>query len=158
MMDLYVMATELLAIVSGQLNGFGITLPAIQYVAPGPMPAWDGEQITCHLVRSYEGSPISEANFQMAGYAEHAAEFSICIVRATPVMTDLGIAPTPAQVRASVIANMTDVAGLIRALETIKNKGLWVDHATPFSIGPVLTQGPEGGLVAVVGSLQVGVY
>lgn len=152
------MATQLLTIVSGQLSGLGITLPAIQYVAPGPMPAWDGEQVTCHLVRSYEGSPISEADFQMAGYAEHAAEFSICIVRATPVMTDLGIAPSPAQVRASVMANMADVAGLVQVLEIIKNKALWVDHATPFSIGPVLTQGPEGGMVAAVGSLQVGVY
>jgi len=152
------MASQLLSVTVGQLSSYGIQLPQLQYVAPGPMAAWDGEQVTCHLLQSYEGSPIAQSDFQLSGYAEHTAEFVISIVRITPVMSDLGTPPTPAQVMASTQANMADIAGLIASMETIKNKALWVDHATPFAIGPAQTVGPEGGLVAAVITCKVGVY
>lgn len=157
-MDLYGLAGGLLTQVVQQFAGMSVGLPAKRFVAPGPMPAWDGEQVTVHLIRTFSGSPAGESPYMGPGYSEHAAEFGVVIIRNTPTIDDYNSLPTPEAMMASAQQNMADVATLQRAIETIKNKGLWVDHATPFSVGSATSEGPEGGLVAAAITCSVGVY
>ena len=154
-MDLYGLAGELLTVMGGQLSAAGVTLPTQQFVGAGPLPVWDFDQFAVHLVRVFTGMPGAETPVQPSGFTTRSAEFAVSIVRTVPIPNDYGIPPSADKMTPYIVANMGDVAALQAGAEQVKAQALWVPYATPFAIGACTTQGPEGGMLAAVLSLQI---
>lgn len=156
---LYDYASRLLKLTADRMTTHsGLALPQTQYVGAGPMPVWDVDQYVVHLARMFTGAPGAENPVQGNGYQQRSAEFALSIVRTIPAPDDFGNPPSPAQMVPAVQQNMLDVAAIQDALEYIKDSGVWVDYNDTIGIGPTTSQGPEGVMLAAVGSIQIQVF
>lgn len=135
------------------VDGFtqaGITLPEAQYLAPGVMPVWDGEQVTVQLVRLFPGNPGQDiGTYQRPPGALLSVEYVILILRSTPVLDGNLVWPGPDDLNASAVSNWGDLLLLGAILEAAVADDAIVDAGVPITVNPVQPVGTEGGLVGV---------
>lgn len=159
MRDPYQLASDLLTNVVSGMTALGSTLPTVQYVAPGAVVAYDGEQITTNILRLYAGSPGAESAFEYGQFITMTAELQVVIVRYTPALQDaIGgapVAPSAADMQASAQQMLQDVQNLTQTLVNIISTNALGTRGMPTKVGPVTTEGPEGEVVATVGRLEV---
>jgi len=151
--DLGKAGVKLLGELVKQLTDMDIPIPAVVYLAPGNEVAWDCEQLTLHMTRiitNYEGgdapSPVAHALLMSS------AEFVATMVRCIPVPNDNGDLPDPADVTTAAAQLLKDARAIRRGFERIDQFHLVVPRNVPVTIGPVSTQGPQGGFAAVFGT------
>lgn len=150
--DLSATASRILTLFANQLETQGVNLPDRQHVAPGQIPAWDGEQLCVNLVsvsQGQPGAPVSLA-FRPSAINFHAM-FGVSIVRAVYTIDGEGpldlIAPSSEQIGEDSVVSLTDAAALVHAASSIGLDGSLVDggEGLVYELG---TLGPEGGLAA----------
>jgi hypothetical protein len=146
-------------LVVGGFSGYKVALPETRYVSPGQSVAYDDEQVTVNLLRIFGGQPGAEAEVQNAETTTRGVELQVTVVRNAPTVPDGVEGPTIPSVRdlqKSAQANMRDVATLRAVLEDIRRQYTLVDRGVPFGITPVVTIGPQGGVVAASGTIAIG--
>ena len=152
-MTAYDVAAHVLDVVAAGLTDAGVDVPERRYVAPGPLPAWDCEQLTVALVRpAVPGTPGREVARSRPCGGPRFVEVRVELVRCAPV----GDGEEPATVEeltACAQGLSADVEALRKALD---DPVALVGRPGPTTlVGPVTTTGPEGGLVAVGALVQV---
>lgn len=159
MRDPYALCQNLLTQVVEQMTSLGSTLPTTQYVAPGQTVAYDGEQVTANILRVFAGHPGAEDAVEYAGFVYTSIEMMVVIVRDSPTLQDvLGgdpAAPSAAALQANAQLMAADVQNLTQALVNIRDSNVLGTGGMPVHIGPVMTVGPEGGVVAVTGQFAM---
>lgn len=140
-------AARLLTLFMEGLVTLGIELPCKQCVAPGSIPAWDGEQLTVNLVRIEQGQP----GMPSAGTEYHpvfAAAFGISLVREVCALHDAASAgsmvPTQDAIQADGVAAFQDAAALIRIATQIRESYTFTSPGEGFNVGPCTALGPAG--------------
>lgn len=84
---LYLAARALLDAVVAGYAAAGVALPPRQFVSDGT-PAWDCEQVTVYVERTFSGTVAAESTSPMNCLVVRSAQFSIEIARCTPVFAD----------------------------------------------------------------------
>lgn len=158
--DLYTAAINLLAHVTTRMTAAGITLPALQYVAPGSVITPDTEQVAVGIGRLFSGEPGSEHPVQSVRLGTVGADLNISVVRSTPTMqnsTGQPVLPSVSALQANAQLIATDGLELHRALIHARDTYAVVDRGIPVGVGPTTVGGPEGGVVWVssIFSIQV---
>lgn len=156
--DLYGLASRLLGLVVDGFDSRGVSLPPLRYVAGGRLPAYDSAQVTVNIPTLSDGSagggvPPADNLWDTRQFAEA----TIAIVRDFPTEV-----PTPGPTMrghdAAVRTNLSDVAVLYAVLVDIRAQQLLADDSTSFAIPSVITEGPEGGVVAAVGTVSIDMW
>jgi len=153
MRDAYQAAADLLDFVVQDMTAQGITLPTTQYVAPGSVIAYDGPQVTTNIVTISAGQPGTQDPYQQT-FVYFSVTLQVVIVRDTPTLTEVaGRAkiPSPTAIQASAQEMLNDVTALAQTLVNCKERGILTPPGVPATVGPIATEGPEGGVVATVG-------
>lgn len=161
MRDPYHLAVDLLQRVIDAFDEAGVQLPDVQYVAPGSTVAFDGPQLTVHMTGLELGAPsITHNRHEQLPHADSFfARYLVTIIRDTP--TGEGeTPPSPDSLFDSAKENMTDIWVLTDALLEIRNgcipgQGGLVDSAFLMDMSNAAPVGPEGGVVAVVATVEV---
>lgn len=142
----------MLAAFAAQLAAQGVALPDRQYLAPGSLIVWDGEQLTVCLMSIDQGDPgmTIASTFIPPTAAHYQAAFSVNLVRKVAVINTEGFAgveiPTAAQLDVDGGALVADAAALILAGQAIHEAGTLTDGGQGCVIGPLAPLGPAGGL------------
>lgn len=150
--DLSATASRILTLFEAQLEGLGVHLPDRRHVAPGQIPAWDGDQLCVNLVTVSQGQPGAPAAtpFRPSAVSFYAI-FGVSIVRWVHVIDGEGpidlIAPTSQQIGEDSQRSLLDAAALIHAASNIGLDGSLVDGGEGL-VYEIKTTGPEGGLAA----------
>src|SRR6516162_3799237 len=108
MLDLGVVAQNLLEQLSAELVNRGIVLPDMVYVAPGAEVAFDCEQLTVNMTRIISNMQTQDTPYPtMSALMISSAEFFATLVRCVPTLSDQGVPPSPADsaAAASLIMN-----------------------------------------------------
>lgn len=153
MRDAYQAAEDLLTFVVQDMTAQGVTLPTVQYVAPGSNIAYDGPQVTTNIVRIFAGNPGSQDPFEQT-FVFFSVELQVVIVRNTPTLEEIGgrvKVPSTTQLKTSAQEMLADVTALTQTLINCKQRNILCSAAMPAIVGPIATEGPEGGVVATVG-------
>jgi hypothetical protein len=151
LLDLPGFAEQVLSDFAAQLTGQGISVPERQYVTPGSMIPWDGEQFTVTLMGIDQGQPgQGQAQSQVPQAVAYYASFSLNLIRKVPVISTEGFAaqsvPTAEDLDASGQTFIADAAALILAASRIHTAYLETPPGEGFVAGPLQPVGPEGGL------------
>jgi hypothetical protein len=147
-------APALLAAFIKQLEAHGVTLPERQYIAPGTIPVWDGEQLVINLQdvqRGQPGAPVAQTTLPVPTVL--AAQFSIQLVRVVPALTDGGLEmaiPEASTIGQSGVQAIGDADALMEAAIAVQEAHTATEAGMGFAIGPLMTLGPEGGCAAVM--------
>jgi hypothetical protein len=144
-------AEALLAAYVSELTALGITLPDRQYVAPGTLVPWDGDQLVVNISNIQAGHPgapsAAQAHPQTVTFY---AEFGILLVRQVAGLTGEGLAgemvPYAADLDADGQIAMSDASALVRATVAIWTTQTIAPIGMGFVIGACTAFGPEGGL------------
>lgn len=154
MRDLGQMAELLLAVVVKGYNEAGVPLPDVQYVAPGAIAAYDGEQLTVNVARILPGRPGATDPYEYATFAQFMVQLNAVVVRNCPSFDESGNAPSPTDLQDAAETNLLDVTTMTGVLLAAQQNALLVDRGIPWTYD-VSTYGPEGDVMAVVGSVTV---
>jgi len=162
--DPFALATDLLARVVAYFATQAVALPASHYVTAGDSRtiAYDGESVMVNLDFVGEGQPGMERSTTpvQIGFTQRYVQYAVTILRICASMSDDGTPPTATALQADAQANIRDALVLHEALEDIRAKcnapGGWVGVNMPMTVGRTSPVGPAGTMMAVVGSIQVG--
>lgn len=141
----------------------GGALPARRYVSAGA-PVWDCELVAVHATGGFPtegpvGTVASQPNMRGAGFALESAQFGITIVRCTPAVPESKGAqvklPTVEAEQAAALALYTDVQRVKNALVVAAKAGE-LPGCSSLVFEQWTTEGPEGGMVATVRLVRVG--
>ena len=140
-------AEKILNLFAAQLTSQGVELPERQYVQPGSMAVWDGEQMTAGLMGIMQGEPgLAMAQTFVPGSAHYHAQFFVILIRQIAVMNTESFEtleiPTAAQQDSDGQASMGDSAALLIAGEAIHRAPIGATPGAPTS--PALTGSGEG--------------
>lgn len=153
--DPYTVAEAILAAVVSGYSAAGVTLPSKQFVSPGALPAWDGEQVTVSLQRTFQGMPGQEQGTPRGWQvATLTGLFAVEVVRAVAGLSDDGVVPAAGAIGADGQAHMADHRTLYGALQTAVRTESIGSKGRVF-VGSIESVGPEGGLAGVRGLVQV---
>lgn len=160
MRDPFQLCQTLLTQVTTRMTAYGSTLPTVQYVAPGQTVAYDGEQVTTNVLRVFAGRPGAEDPVEYSsGFIYMSVEMMVVIVRETPMLEDgvggAAVIPNPTAIQANAQLMLQDAQNLVQSLIDIVEQKALGNYGMPVTIGPVTTVGPEGGVVAVTGTLTM---
>lgn len=147
-MNVQEIAPAALAAFVTQLETQQVQIPERQYVAPGNLIPWDGEQLVVVLQQVGQGQP-GQPNIQsyIPGVENLTAQFAVAIVRVIPALGEAaGMVPTDDEMTEAGISAMSDAQALIQAAIAIHASQMLTGLGKGFSIGPCATVGPEGGL------------
>lgn len=144
-------AEQVLAAFKAQLTVQAVSLPERQYVTPGSMVPWDGEQLTVSLMGIDQGHPgAGQAASVIPETATFYASFSVNLIRKVPIINTEGFAagevPTAEDLDASGQGLVGDAAALILAGSQVHLARVLVGPGEEMVIGPLSPVGPEGGL------------
>jgi hypothetical protein len=143
------MAQNLLDLITLELEGQGIDLPSVQYVAPGGAPAVDGPQLTVCMEPAGFGESTAmdtpSTSYTPPFMTLIRVAFTVMLIRAVPVGRN-GAPPTTDKLNAAGIDTIGDAAGLLLAGEAIKGAYSLLPANIPMTVGPVVPYGPEGGV------------
>lgn len=148
--DLGGAAAQLLQLFSEQLIVAGVELPEIQYVAPGSIPAWDGEMLIVNLLRLEQGQPGAPQGGTMFR-ATYSAQFAVSLIRVIPALFNDGpvgnaMIPSAEDLGEAGVGSFDDAGALILAATAIHEGFLFTDPGEGFEVGPCSAIGPQGGL------------
>lgn len=145
-------AQTLLAAFARQLAAAGVEVPEDQFVAPGPITAWDGELLAVNLEtidRGQPGTPIAGTAIPPSMWVG-MAQFAVTLVRAVPSLYADGpvgaVVPTAAQMNAESPIVFDDAGQMILAAIQIHQQSLVTGPGEGFEIGPCNALEPAGGL------------
>ncbi|HWF25174.1 MAG TPA: hypothetical protein VG275_06995 [Solirubrobacteraceae bacterium] len=149
--DLSGFAARVLSAFDAQLAQQGVSLPSRQYVTPGSMVPWDGEQLTVSLMGIDQGRPGGTVTTSIVPQATiFYASFSVNLIRAIPTINTEGFSagetPTAEDLGASGGQLLDDAAQLVLAASAFHQAYLLSDPGVDFVVGPLSPVGPEGGL------------
>lgn len=150
--DLSSTAGRILTLFAAQLEELGVELPERQHVAPGQIPAWDGEQLCVNLMTVSQGQPGAPVSmpFRPSAVNFHAM-FGVSIVRWVHTIDGEGpvdlIAPTSEQIGEDSARALLDASSLIQAASNIGLAESLVDNGEGL-VYEIRTLGPDGGLAA----------
>lgn len=148
------MAQLLLEEFEDGLTNLGLTVPERSYVAPGSAVPWDGEQLVINLQTINQGQPGSEvgASYATPNALNQFVALGVWLVREVPSLETDGpfasMVPSAGDLGLAGATCMADAEGLIRTAIAVWNQFQVVDRGMGFSIGPLNSFGPEGGLSA----------
>lgn len=136
------LADALLTAVVSAAGEHAIDLPNRRYVSPG-LVAIDCEQVAVQTPRVFRGLPNEQyASIDRAGDT-FAAEFTVWLVRCTPVPGNNGQAPSAEALTANAEEILRDgwllTKGMLPNLRTV------ADACSSLSIGQAVGYGPEAG-------------
>lgn len=144
-------AQKILSAFSAQLEAQAVDLPERQYVSPGNIAVWDGEQLVVNLQDVLQGQPGAPyAGTYGPGSENLSAQFSVAIVRKIPVVSS-GRGPkipSAKKISEAGFEAMEDAEALVKAAVAIHSTNAITGLGQGFSIDPCSTLGPEGGLAA----------
>lgn len=148
-LDVYGLASRLLDLVVDGYGSRDVALPDVKYVSPGALPAYDGAQITVNIRgltdgRAGGGLPASVDPYTTLQYVDLA----VAVVRDVP--SDPNTGGFFRELTKATKAHLDDINTLRAVLVDIREQQLLVDNSTPMLISPMTTEGPEGGVVAVL--------
>lgn len=153
-------AKALLTAFETELVALGVTLPERRYVAPGQIAVWDGEQLALNLseiVRGQPGALVETTTPPVPTVL--AAHFSLQLVRAVPALSNEGpmgaMVPEEGDLNTSGLQSVADADALSLAAINIQQAHTTDEAGMGFSIGPLSTLGPDGGMAAVMLKLAV---
>jgi hypothetical protein len=146
---------ELLATVVAGFATADVALPSLQYVAPAFSVAYDTEQVTTNLLRIFPGRPGAETGFEYPMEQVFTAEIQATIVRRAAVVGAAGNAPNAAALGADATTFCTDIDTLTATLLNAVNSKALAAPGVPVVFLGVTPYGPQGGLMASLGKLQV---
>jgi hypothetical protein len=139
----------------------GVDLPAVRYLAPGDSVtiAYDGEALMVNLDWVGLGQPGGDrSGVPSWPNSLRAAQFAVSILREAASLTDTGEFPSPDAIAADAQTSMLDASTLQLALLAVRDgcqhPGGWLGPGTPVVIGRVQTVGPQGTVMAAVGTVQ----
>lgn len=145
-------AQQILATFAAQLEAQGVTLPERQYVAPGALVPWDGEQLVVNLQQIQQGQPGAPflATPQPASATVLAAQWAVSLVRPAPMIESEPLQQIPSAEDIGVAGSegMLDAAQLVLAAVAIHAAHSLTGPGQGFAIDGCSPLGPEGGLFA----------
>lgn len=140
-------AQTILSAVVAEFEAQDVSLPAVQAVIPGLLPAADGPQLTVGLVEIAEGfTGGASAAFIRPDQMTFKIEFRVQLFRQVPTPDDSGNAPGPQALTTAGMQTIGDAMILFLAGEKIKASGLLVPVGVPITVGPCTPLPDEGGL------------
>lgn len=146
-------AEAILAAFAAELKALGISVPGRQYVAPGVITVWDGEQLVVNLQHIPQGQPGAPYPGTYSPVATNlSAQFAVHLVREVPTIGIDGPlgqqTPTAEEIGDAGQQAMTDAAALMEAAIAIHQAHTLTEPGEGFAIDGVMTMGPEGGLAS----------
>lgn len=146
-------AEQILQLFAAQLSLQDVQLPERQYVQPGSMPVWDGEQLTAGLMGLAQGQPgIAHATTFVPEAISFYATFFVLLIREIHVISTEGFTameiPTAEQLDADGQMLIGDGGQLVLAASQIHQARVLVANGEGFVIDGLQPLGPEGGMVA----------
>lgn len=154
-------ARAILAVIEAGYAEGGSPLPVRRYVA-GHAPAYDCEQVTVHLVRtfSYDGRVSTEVSAPIGDRSSHtlglrAGQYAVTIMRAVPTVAKAGARPTLPQASAMEDAAeaILDDAERVPAVLAAGAQGFALNAV---SLGAWVSVPAQGGLAGGQVSITVG--
>lgn len=145
-------ATGLLDALVAYFGAAGVELPTRRYVAPGApgLIAWDCDQVVVSLAQvglgTAEDSGLRTPQYGApAGLLVRFAQWSIQIVRCTPVSDDSGDPPSAEEIQDAGLAALVD-AGLLSQFvtNTAEKTPDWLGPGGEARAGTVVSLGPTG--------------
>lgn len=151
--DLGDSAESILAAFVEQLIELGVDLPEASYVSPGEV-AWDQPSVTIYLGVGDQGEPgqTLQGSFRVARAVHTSSSLFVQILRKTSSIGPLGPwtqIPAPADLNADGKLALKDAGCLMKAAIMVFKDYQAVGPGQSFTIGPVTTLGPQGGMAAV---------
>jgi hypothetical protein len=164
-LDVASLATKVLAAVEGQFADASVTLPERRFVAPGAPEgiAWDSEQLVVTMQGIGQGAAPSQGGraMQVGGPMSAMGLRHVVLVaelvRCNPEATNSGrTPPTPATMTKAGLGLLRDAGLLTQALTDLcATLPSTLPQGSQCEAGAVTPVGPDGGLVAVRGSIAV---
>lgn len=135
-------------------------IPTHRHLAPGGMVAWDNcckdqGQLYVRLVSMFPSGrpfPTEFAGIMRCGAYLMAATLAVGTVRCAHVVDDRGRAPTAEQMTGDALRLTLDAAILEQGIRCC----LGANENVPWSMGEMVTSGPEGGCGSVEWLVTVG--
>lgn len=159
----YSLAVDLLARVVAYFETAAVALPEIRYVAPGDSNtiAYDESSLVVNLDWLGWGQPgVDRTASPQWPMVTRYGQWAVTILRTAVVQNEDGSFPDPTAIQADAAVSMTDAQTLQQALIQIRQDcqtaGGWVSPAVPVAAGRINAVGPQGGLIATVGTMQAG--
>lgn len=149
-LTLYALASSVLAAIESHYSLIGVELPARRYVSDGE-PAWDCEQVTVELRRTYPMSGDVRQEVPALATVEfvRAAEIAVQIVRCAPTVEETieGVAtlPSPDAIEESALTKLSDAELVPAALRAGYRDGT-LPGCGGVSFVSWRSIGPDGGL------------
>jgi hypothetical protein len=133
-----------------QLTELGVDLPQRQYVAPGLIPVWDGEQFVVNLqdiAQGQPGHPFGESF--IPGAENFSAQYAVTIVRTVPTLNEGGmLEPSEEELNEAGFQTIADCESLVKAAVKVHASQVLSGLGRNFAIDPAGPMGPDGGLAA----------
>ncbi len=164
-LDIGTLATLVFAALQERFTDAGVTLPERRFIAPGQPEgiAWDQEQMVLTMsgigqgAAPSQGSKALSAGAMISAMALRHVVFAVQLVRCSPEATGGGKRPPAPEVLTAAALDLMRDAGLVSQalIEVCSQLAGSLPPGTRCEAGAVNTLGPDGGMVAVQGSIAV---
>jgi hypothetical protein len=159
--DLANQATRLLGLIQAALVQYGVPIPVdennapVAYVSPGSEFAWDAPSLVVNLGPLTFGRPGATSGRLLPTEVTTSGSFIIWLVREASVVQNTG-PPQPTEIAADFARSAADMLGMAQAIFEVYSEYQFTSMGEDFILREIVPLGPEGNLMAVRATIEVG--